>query len=254
MKKIFVLASMAMALTVASSCSSHYVLGGIERTRIVVDSRFDAQPDAEAVAFLAPYKQKVDSVMGPVVGYAAHEMWANRPESDLSNLLPDILMWASADYGEKPDFAIYNIGGIRAAFPKGAVTVGDVLDVAPFENKICFLTLTGEKVLELFAQIVERGGEGVSHEVRIVGTADFRLVSATIGGKAIDPKASYRVTTIDYLSQGNDHLTALKDHTQLNAPKEDSANTRYLIANYFRAMQQQGKEVDAKVEGRIVIQ
>ena len=31
----------------------------------------------------------------------------------------------------KVDFALYNVGGIRAAFTKGKVTYGDV-DVAPF--------------------------------------------------------------------------------------------------------------------------
>ena len=98
---------------VLSACSSHYQLAGIQRTRIVVDNRYDARPDAAAAAFLAPYKQQVDSVMGPVVGFVAHDMTANRPESDLSNLLSDILVWASAEYGEKPVLGIYNMGGIR---------------------------------------------------------------------------------------------------------------------------------------------
>ena len=31
------------------------------------------------------------------------------------------------------------MGGIRAALAKGKQTVGDVNDMAPFENKICFL-------------------------------------------------------------------------------------------------------------------
>ena len=32
---------------------------------------------------------------------------------------------------------MYNKGGIRADLTKGDVTYGDILDVAPFENKIC---------------------------------------------------------------------------------------------------------------------
>ena len=68
-------------------------------------------------------------------------MHADRPESDLSNLLADILVWAAKDYGESPVLGIYNMGGIRADLTKGDVTYGDVLDVAPFENKICFTTL-----------------------------------------------------------------------------------------------------------------
>jgi 2',3'-cyclic-nucleotide 2'-phosphodiesterase (5'-nucleotidase family) len=218
-----------------------------------VDKTYDANPDAKAMAFLAPYKQKVDSIMGPVVGEVAHNMAASRPESDLSNLLPDIFVYMAKNYGEKPDFAVYNMGGIRSAFAKGKVTYGDVLDVAPFENKICFLTLTGEKVKELFAQIAKRGGEGVSKGVELVITKDGQLVSARLNGKEIDPSAKYRVTTIDYLAQGNDGLVAFKSATDLKSPQEDSNNARYVIRDYFQEMMKQGIVVDAKVEGRFKV-
>lgn len=236
-----------------SSCKPHYVLTSISRTRLVVDSRYDARPDARAEAILAPYKQKVDSVMGPIMGEVARDMTAKRPESELTNLLPDILMEMSESYGEKPDFSVYNIGGIRASFVKGKVTYGDILDVAPFENKICFITLTGEKVLELFGQIAGNNGEGVSHGVELVISPDYKLLSARLHGKEIDPKASYRVATIDYVVQGNDHLTAFKDGTALNSPQDEKNNLRYIISDYFCQMAAQGKVVDSKTEGRIVV-
>jgi hypothetical protein len=39
----------------------------------------------------------------------------------------------------------------------------------------------------------------------------------------------------------------------VNAPKETSNDTRFIIVNYFREMQKQGKEVDAQIEGRVVV-
>ena len=45
-------------------------------------------------------------------------MVAHRPESDLSNLLADIMVWAARDYNEKVDFGVYNMGGIRAALSR----------------------------------------------------------------------------------------------------------------------------------------
>lgn len=236
-----------------TACSSHYQLTDVSRTRILVDKTYDAAPDATAAAFLAPYKEAVDSVMGPVVGEVARDMAAERPESTLSNLLPDIFMHMAQHYNEKPDFAVYNMGGIRAALSKGKVTYGDVLDVAPFENKICFLTLSGDKVLELFSQIAMRGGEGVSKGVQLVITKDGQLLSARVNGKEIDPQASYRITTIDYLAQGNDGMPAFKSGTDLNSPKDDKNNARYVITDYFREMMKAGKAVDAKVEGRIIV-
>lgn len=247
------MAVMALA-AVLYGCSPHYHIVGVERTRLLVDSRYDGHIPEQADDFISPYKGRVDSIMSPVVGRAARYMAAFEPESPLSNLLPDILMWVGKSYDEKPDFAVYNIGGMRAAFAEGDVTVGDVLDVAPFENKICFVTLTGGKVMELFAQIAANGGEGVSREVRMRITKDGRLLGASVGGKDIDPMAEYRIATIDFVAQGNDNMVAFKSGTDVNSPREERNNVRYVIMDYFREKAAQGLAVDSKVEGRIVME
>ena len=46
-----------------------------------MNSVWDAEPDAEAVALLAPYKARMDSVMYHVVGTAEMSMDRFRPES-----------------------------------------------------------------------------------------------------------------------------------------------------------------------------
>lgn len=237
------------------SCSpKHYQITSVERTRVIVDSRFDKNPDEAAAKFIAPFKRVNDSIMGPVVGTVAHNMHAERPESDLSNLLADILVWASKDYNEQPVLGVYNMGGIRADLTKGNVTYGDVLDVAPFENKICFITLTGEKMLDLFRQIAHRGGEGISHGVELVISKDGKLLSSRLHGKEIDPKADYRIATINYLIEGNDGMPALKEGKNVIAPDDSSNNTRFLIMNYFKDHHARGTVVDSNVEGRIKVQ
>ena len=239
-----------LALT---GCKSHYEVASVQRSRIVVDNRYDRQPDAEAAAFLAPFKQKVDSVMGPVMGRSARYMTAGRPEGTLSNLLPDILVWAGKDYGEKPDFGVYNMGGVRADMPKGVVTYGDILDIAPFENKIAFGTLSGAEVLELFSEMAASGGEGVSSSVRMVITKDGKLVSATINGEPIDPERDYRLTTIDYLLGGTDKMTTFKKCRNINSPQGAEHNSRIVIMNYFKDKAARGEEVDAQIEGRVTV-
>ena len=241
------------ALMVTSCAPKLYQLESVERTRIVVDSRYDAETDADAAAFLAPYKRVNDSIMGPIMGKVAHNMHAQRPESDLSNLLADILVWAAKDYGEQPVLGVYNMGGIRADLTKGDVTYGDVLDVAPFENKIAFATLKGDVLMELFSQIAATGGEGVSKGTELVISSDKKLISAKLHGQEIDPEAEYRVTTINYILEGNDKMTAFRKGTNKVAPQEKSNNTRFLIMNYFRDKSAKGEVVDANVEGRIVV-
>ena len=247
------LASMAL-LPTSSAFAQKYKVAKVERTRILIDKAWDAQPDAEAAQFIAPYKAKVDSIMGPVVGSVAHDMTRHRPESELSNLLCDILVWGGKAFNEQPVFSVYNVGGIRSNLAKGKITVADVNDMAPFENKICFLTLTGEKTLELFRQIAHRGGEGLSSAVRLVITKDGKLKSVTLNGEPIDPKKSYRIATLDYLAEGNDQLVAFKSGTDVVAPKQKENNVRYIIMDYFREKMKQGETVESKIEGRCVVE
>lgn len=247
----FFVAAIALAST---ACTSHYSLTNVSRTRLVVDSRYDATPNAQAAAFLAPYKHQVDSVMSPVVGMAAHDMDAARPESNLSNLLSDILVWAASKYyHEQPVLGIYNIGGIRAALSKGTVTYGDILAVAPFENKIAFTTLSGEMMLKLFEQLAARGGHGVSHGIELVISDSGKLISSRLHGKEISPEEKYRIVSIDYLVQGNDGVGALAEGTDVRMPEDEKDVTRNLIVNYFKEKAAQGEAVSAKVEGRIRI-
>ena len=59
----------ALAVVLLASCSSrHYQLTSVERTRIIVDSRYDQHPDESAAKFMAPYKRVNDSLMGPSWG------------------------------------------------------------------------------------------------------------------------------------------------------------------------------------------
>lgn len=254
MKKKYIITYFAAALICGTSCSSRYALESVGRSRILIDGRYDnAQDNGDVQRFMAPYKHVVDSIISPVVGRTARYMSADRPESLLSNLLADILLDSGKAYGERPDFAVYNIGGMRAAFAEGDVTYGDVVDVAPFDNKIHFLTLSGKKVNELFRQIAGTGGEGVSHGVELVIDGKGNLLSARLNGEEIDDNRSYRVATIDYLAQGNDKMSAFKAGTDTNAPSGDGNNVRFIIMKYMGDMMRKGVATDSKIEGRIVI-
>ena len=244
----------AVVIGIVSCSSHHYSVQSVDYQRVTIDSQFDVLPDAEAIAFLAPFKAKVDSLMSPVVGRVACDMYADRPESKLSNLLADILIWTAKDFDEKPVISVYNMGGIRASLSKGDVTIGNVIDVAPFENKLCFMTLKGSQVTTLFEQIAARGGEGVNHAVRAVISKDNKLVSLKINGEEVNPDADYRVATIDYLADGNDGLPILKSGTNRKMLTDKSNNLRYIIMDFFRENMKEGREVDANVEGRITIE
>lgn len=155
-------AVLAVALLLVS-CHSSYEVTKVEGGRIPMNSVWDAEPDAEAVALLAPYKARMDSVMYHVVGTAEMSMDRFRPESLLSNLIADVLREAAVEVLGKPaDMGLINIGGIRNSLTGGDITTENIYEILPFENSLCVLTMKGSAMKHLFENIAVRLGEGVS--------------------------------------------------------------------------------------------
>ena len=252
-KTIKTMVLLTVLLTVLS-CTTHYTVSQVERTRLLIDQKYDKPMTDDMSNFITPFKAKVDELMSPVLGKAAHPLQSYRPESPLSNLMADMFVWAGKLYDEKPDFGIYNMGGIRASLAQGDITIGDVFEVAPFENKICFITLSGEKVKELMEQICYRKGEGISRKVHITATPDGKLINATIGGKEIDPNAKYRIVTVDYVSHGNDRMTAFKSGTERRELTDDGDLAREVLMKFIKEKTANGQMVESQVEGRYTVE
>ncbi|MCM1147090.1 MAG: 5'-nucleotidase C-terminal domain-containing protein [Bacteroidales bacterium] len=249
MKKYIVVAVVFLT-TAISAFAQKYHVTNVTRERILIDSTFVA--DARGIEVLAPYKHIVDSIMSPVVGKVAKYMVAHNPESELSNLLADIMVWQGERYGEKPDLGIYNMGGIRAALPAGDVTFGDVNDVAPFENYIAFVSLTGRQMNILFDQIAKSHGCGLSKGIALV-IKDRKVESVTLNGEPIDPNRTYRIVTLNYLAEGNDGFLELTKGFDIKSPMDERARTREFIVEYFLEKLKAGEVVDSYIEGRVVL-
>lgn len=223
----------------------------IKRERVLIDNSFDKQPDKAVQDFIKPYKERVDSLTSPILGQAARYLWKDSIESPLGNLMADMLVWGANRMGEKIDFAVYNQGGIRATIAKGDITVGDIISLTPFENKLCCLTLTGEEVMELFCNIAEGSSVCLSRSVRVIVQRKPvpQVISATIDGKPINPKKKYRIATLDYLVEGNDGMTAFKKAQKVSSPDNFTNNVLFITMDYIK---EQGV-IDGMVEGRLTI-
>jgi len=238
-----------LTLLLVSCKSRHYVLRSVEPHRIEVTKALDSTPAYEAVDFLKPYLAGVDSLRKPYIGQSECYMAGGRPESLLSNWVTDALMAAGERLGHHPDFAICNVGGLRAAMPQGIVRRGDILAISPFENFITVLKLHGSDVQTLMQDIAAVHGEGVSSAVRLLITRDGRLKSATVGGKPIRQDSIYTIATLDYLAEGNDKIYSLKKAFERIDTKEPVRET---LMNYLRLLDKQGLKATASIEGRIV--
>lgn len=235
-----------------ASCHAVYEVTKSEGTMVAIDSTWDANPDAEAMALLAPYKAKIDSVMYRIVGTAEMSMDKGVPESLLSNLVADVLRLAAVKVQGKPaDVGLINMGGLRNVITQGPITTENIYEILPFENSLCVLTMKGVYLKELFNNIAARRGEGVSG-IRLKITDDGKLLEATVGGRAVQDDALYTIATIDYLADGNDGMTALPQAEKRECP--EGATLRGLFMEYVEQQTAAGKKVTSRIEDRITIQ
>lgn len=219
----------------------------ITTERIEVTNRLDAHPDPEALAIVADYRAAVDSMMAPILGESLVGMSVGRPESLLSNWAADVLVEFSDFKGEgRADLGLVNMGGLRNNMPKGTVRRGDILLISPFDNRLTVAWLTGSDLMELFRNIAAVHGEGVSHEVQLVISAKGELQEAKVGGQPVDPARIYRIATLDYLTEGNDKMHALKRAQRVDV---SPLFTRDCMMQYI----QHHSPISSTMEGRIKV-
>ncbi len=256
MKKNFVFPIRLVILTAFVSYSlgtwaQHYKVSRIEAKRVEITSAFDNKPDEKAALILEPYKLKVDTMMNHVIGVSNCSMSSARPESLLTNWVADMLLNESEKYvGFKPDVAVINVGGLRTTMPKGNVTKEDIYEIAPFENALCVVVLTGDELTQLFRQIARLGGEGISG-AQLAIDKEGKLLGALVGTEDVDVDKRYKVATVDYLAEGNDGLKAFALSNERIKP--DNATLRQMLLNYVESLTKQGKHIDSTLDGRIRI-
>jgi len=251
MIKYFVLLSFLFSGFSTSIYAQNYVVKNITAKRYEITKSLDSNPSIrEAEELLAPYKAKVDSFNGPVIGKSAMYMEANRPESLLSNWGADVLLYGAKKKFGKVDFSVINIGGLRSVMPEGEIRRGDIFDIAPFQNYLVLITLKGSDVKELFNQFAIFGGEGVCHGVKILMDKKNIKSEGTLNGKKIKDNKLYRIATLDYLAEGNDNMAAFKKAVNI---ERTEIPVREIYIDFIKEAASKGKKIGSEIEGRTII-
>ncbi|HXK74999.1 MAG TPA: 5'-nucleotidase [Bacteroidaceae bacterium] len=245
---------MALVLGVSmtfTSCETKksYKVVHIVGNSVAMDASQEVNPDSATIKILEPYKDKIHQTMTTEIGVAAKNLTSGQPESTLGNLVARMLREAAvAHLGKPADMALVNVGGLRADMAKGKIMNGTIFEILPFDNSLSIVYLHGDKLKDLMQNIATAGGEGVSN-CTIRFNANHDLISAKVGGKSIDPNKVYTVSTIDYLVEGNDGMTALTKADSVAAFPYDTL--RDLMMQYIVKQTKAGKLIDARIDGRI---
>ena len=225
------------------------ILGG-GNVKVVEPCRYKECAVISAVQDItAEGRRAVDDIKRPVIGEAAMPLEKYIPESPLMNFAADALLLMARRHSAVPvDIAITNKGGLRSNLQQGTVTFGDIYNVFPFENTLAFLTLDGTQLMQLCREVAAVGGEAVSG-LELVITPEGGLLEAAVRGESVDPARSYRIATSDYLSQGNDRMTALA--LGVDREVKSDVTIRELMVQYIRELTARGEKLRAECDGRI---
>lgn len=156
-------------------------------------------------------------------------------ESAVGNLIADLVRAAM-----QADVALINGGGIRgnAVLPAGRLRRRDIQTILPFANKIVKVDVTGEilrAALENGLSQVERTAgrfpqvSGLRYVFDPKRPAGSRLVSVSVGGQPLNPRANYTLATFDFILGGGDGYTMLKGGKVLVTPENGPMDSDLLI-------------------------
>jgi 5'-nucleotidase len=170
-------------------------------------------------------------------------------ESSLGNLYADICYEKANPIFHKEtnkniDFALFNYGGIRTIIPKGDITVKNIFELMPFENKLIVVELTGEKTKELFNYLqMRKEAHPISH-LKLKMKKD-KLISILVEDAPFDHSKNYFVLTHDYLQHGGDHMEFFKNPVHL-------FKTEYKVRDALIDYLKDTDTIQVKLDGRFV--
>jgi 2',3'-cyclic-nucleotide 2'-phosphodiesterase (5'-nucleotidase family) len=177
-------------------------------------------------------------------------------EGPLANVIADAQLAATAAPGNGgAQIAFMNPGGVRANLTygqisggesPGQVTYGEAFAVQPFGNLLVTMDLTGAQIERLLEQQAVQGRPG-GRDVLILGVSNgfafsydpaapfgSRVDPASIqlNGVVLDPAATYRIVTNNFLADGGDAFTVFTEGTNRVGGGDDlQALIDYLEAN-----------------------
>ena len=195
----------------------------------------DVTPDAAVTALIDKYDALSAPLANAVIGTTTSDI-SRTPnaagESALGDIIADAQHEATIDPGfGGADVAFMNPGGIRnditfvagGSEADGEFTFGEAFGVQPFGNSLVTMTLTGAQIDTLLEQQwlgqtsprILQVSTGFSYEWSTSAADGARVdpASIMIGGVAVDPAGSYRVTVNSFLSDGGDNFSVLVDGT-----------------------------------------
>ena len=226
-------------------------IGKIEKGAYVAPNgvKFKKNSDVAKVAALVLDAQPAMAAKKEVIGYSDHEITEGRPESELSNLIIDLVIAEVQEVTGKPvHMGVLNFGGIRADLPSGYILMDDVESMLPFINYLVYIEHKGSQIRKILESMAPRRFQ-VLGGVKIIVEND-QIASIEIGGEPLDDEKVYGVASISFLLNGGDGIHLAQD--ALKVETLDQIVNEPVI-KHIKNETAAGRKIGYKKDGRITI-
>lgn len=158
----------------------------------------------------------VDSLVATAVAAVRHIVWdtivtseARFPREGAQYALGNLIADAQRAAGNG-DMAVMNNGGIRAELRAGAVTYGDLHEIAPFANRLVAITVRGDALRRYIESLVDGARinvhvSGITVEYDPNAPAGQRIRRVLMAdGRPLADRRTYRIVMSDFIASGGD--------------------------------------------------
>ena len=209
-----------------------------------------AEDDPGVQALIDKYTELSAPLANAVIGSVTADLTRTNDtegESQMGQVIADAQLAATAPAGfGEAVVAFMNKGGVREAITftqsgaegDGNVTYGEAFTVQPFGNSLVTMTLTGAQIDAVLEQQFQGAvsaldvSEGFTYTLSASAPAGDKVSNAAIGGVAVDPNGTYRVTVNSFLADGGDNYPVLIQGTdRLGGDVDLDALVAYFGAN-----------------------
>ncbi|MEX0680914.1 MAG: 5'-nucleotidase [Balneolales bacterium] len=206
-----------------------------------IDNSIDEDP--EMAGFIRPHVMEMGKIMDQELAVSEGTFVKAAPEGALGNLVSDIVRYrATSEMRERVHISIMNNGSLRVALPEGAITMGHIYELMPFDNYIVVLKFSGEQILQIVDELAGVNGEPVSGiRFRIVdGSARDVLVDYM----SVNPDQYYWIATNNWIADGGGTFATMWEPVERH---NLDVLVRDAIIDYLRSRQVISPYVDHRI-------
>lgn len=191
----------------------------VKANQININEKAELEESIES--FVTPYRNHITTDLAQVLAFNPIDQDKSKGEweTNIGNLFAQSTFELANPIFQKRenksiDGCILNHGGIRAMIPKGDVTTRTAFNIMPFENSVVVVGLSGNEIIDLAQYFLKEKKPHPLYGIVIHTDASATLIKKIeINEQEINPNKVYYIATSDYLANGGDNMTFLKNST-----------------------------------------